>query len=389
MHSLYLALHYVRYHRIKSAMIVLALAIILYLPVSLNLLVRAAEQQLMVRVESTPLVLGPRGSALDLVVHALYFQDREDRPIPYGTVKALQSENDGLAIPLYSRFQAQGYPIIGTNLDYFSYRQLQVQQGHGLSLLGECVLGAQVAAQLGLGVGDTLTSSPENVFDLAGAYPLRMQVVGVLAPADSPDDDAVFVDLKTAWILAGLIHGHDALNEETDEDLLLEKGENQVTANAKVEQFIEISEANRNSFHFHGSGKDFPISAVLFAPTNQKAHDLALGRYQSHETLQLVTPRHVIQELLQALFRVRDFVSAGYVLVLLATVLLLVLIVALSLRLREGEMRTMMELGCARSTLFRLVTAELAILVLAALLLAGVLVAMTIQFAPQVLALFW
>ena len=36
MHSLYLALHYVRYHRIKSAMIVLALAIILYLPVSLN-----------------------------------------------------------------------------------------------------------------------------------------------------------------------------------------------------------------------------------------------------------------------------------------------------------------------------------------------------------------
>ena len=60
-----------------------------------------------------------------------------------------------------------------------------------------------------MGVGGHVVSSPESVFDLAGVYPLKMAVVGVLAPTHTPDDDAVFVDVKTAWVIAGLAHGFD------------------------------------------------------------------------------------------------------------------------------------------------------------------------------------
>ena len=44
------------------------------------------------------------------------------------------------------------------------------------TILGEAVIGSKVADDLNLAVGDTLISSPENLFDLAGQYPLQMKV---------------------------------------------------------------------------------------------------------------------------------------------------------------------------------------------------------------------
>ena len=49
----------------------------------------------------------------------------------------------------------------------------------------------EYARDLGVAPGDTLVSSPETIFDLAGSYPLEMKVVGVLAPSHGPDDDAI------------------------------------------------------------------------------------------------------------------------------------------------------------------------------------------------------
>ncbi len=40
-----------------------------------------------------------------------------------------------------------------------------------------------------------------------------MPVVGVLARAGTPDDSAVFVDIKTAWVIAGIGHGHTDLTD--------------------------------------------------------------------------------------------------------------------------------------------------------------------------------
>ena len=92
------------------------------------------------------------------------------------------------------RQRARGFPIVGTTLDYFAFRQLQIRHGTTLIRLGDCVLGAGVARKLGLEPGDRLLSDPENVFDIAGAYPLNMRVVGVLDDSHAPDDNAVFVD---------------------------------------------------------------------------------------------------------------------------------------------------------------------------------------------------
>ena len=82
-------------------------------------------------------------------------------------------------------------------MDYFEFRNLKISEGRNLQFVGECVIGSSVAEELNLSPGDSIISSPENYFDLAGVYPLKMTVVGILGKSGSADDKAVFTDLKT------------------------------------------------------------------------------------------------------------------------------------------------------------------------------------------------
>ena len=196
----------------------------------------------MSRAVSTPLVIGAKGSALDLVMNTLYFGDERPEAISMEAVNRIWDSELALPIPMYTRFKARGYPIVGTTLDYFEFRRLKIASGRTLAVLGECVLGARAAEDLKLKPGDSLVSSPESLFDLAGVYPLKMKVVGVLEKAHTSDDLAVFVDLKTAWVIQGLGHGHQDVTQLKDPTLVLKRSGSNVAATAKLYHYTEISE---------------------------------------------------------------------------------------------------------------------------------------------------
>jgi putative ABC transport system permease protein len=365
--SLYVAWKYVSYNRWKTVVLVACIGLITSLPLALQIVVDESERQLMSRATGSPLVVGARGSALDLVMSTLYFAGRPPQEI--GMEESARIDDSGLAlsIPVFVRFETRGSPIVGTTLDYLDLRKLRIRKGRSLALLGDCVLGASVAERLALGPGDVLVSSPENLFDLAGAYPLKMTVVGVLEPSHSPDDLAVFVDLKSAWIMAGLGHGHQDLARTRDPTLILERSDTNVTANAKVREFTEIDPTNLDSFHFHGDRSSYPITAVIAVPRDPKSRVLLMGRYESASaSSQIVRPTGVIQELLADIFEVERVMEAGFLVVGLATVVSIVLVFVLSLRLRQREIATMFALGCSRMMIGRLMAAEIVIILLLA-----------------------
>ena len=287
-------------------------------------------------------------------------------------VDALRDTGYAQPIPLYARYTARRAPIVGTTLDYFTFRQLRLARGEQLLELGDCVLGAEAAAALDLAPGDRLMTDPENLFDIAGSYPVNLRVMGVLAPARSPDDGAVFVDLKTAWLIEGLAHGHsDITGTNADSSVVLSRNATNVTANAALVEFTAVTAENISSFHFHGNPADFPVSAVLPVAKDEKSAALLRGRYQGPEaTVQILEARSVVEELLGFVFRIKRFFDANAALVAAATGLFLLLVVVLSLRLRRPEMDTMFRLGCARGLVARLVAAELAALGLASAALA-------------------
>lgn len=375
MDSFYLAWKYIRFNKVRTATLIACVTLIAFLPPALQRLLGESEREFMSRAQSTPLIVGAKGSALDLVMSALYFSDDAPQAITVGNGDAVQGSGLAAAIPVYVRFKVRGQPVVGTTLDYFDFRGLRVAQGRTLALLGDCVLGARVAQRLGIGAGEHLVSAPENPFDLAGVYPLKMTVAGVLAPSGTPDDQAIFVDLKTAWVIEGIGHGHQDLATSQDESLISSRTDARVTANAKLKQYTEIDPANLASFHFHGDPASYPITAVLAVPPDQKSGSILRGRFlAAEETNQIVKPSEVIAGLLQNVFRIKQLVDAVIVVVALATVMAIALVLALSLRLRQREMHTVVMLGGSRLTVIRLMAAEVFIIALMSTLLCFALI---------------
>jgi putative ABC transport system permease protein len=381
---LYLAWRYLAYHRLKSAILIGSIALILYLPIGLRVLVDQGSAQLSARARATPLIVGAQGSALELALNTLYFSAERPGRVNYAEVGRVMDIGLATAIPLYVRFRVRGQPIVGTTLDYFEFRRLRLAAGQQMATLGDCVLGARAAVALEAGPGDAVVSSPESVFDLAGVYPLKMKVAGVLAFADGPDDDAVFVDLKTAWIIEGLGHGHQDLERPEAAGAVLSRRGDSIVANASVMQYNEISADNIDSFHFHGDLTENPLTAVIAVPPDQKSSALLQGRYRSEaERVQMIAPSAVIDELLATIVTVRSFVTAGAVILGLATLATTALVFLLSLRLRRRERLTLFKIGGSRGGVTGIMASEIIAVLICGGLLAAAMTLLTDHFGSQ------
>ena len=383
---LYLAWRYLAFHKIKTAILVASITLIVFLPVGLNVIVGQSSEELTARAEATPLLIGAKGSPLELVLNSLYFDADPPELTDYAAALRVAESRLATPIPLYVRFRSRDSPIVGTTLEYFDFRGLELSKGRPMAVLGECVIGSRVAEALAVGVGDTVISSPESVFDLAGVYPLKMSVVGVLEPSFTADDEAVFVDVKTAWVIQGLVHGHQDLAAPEAAAGVLKREGDTIVGNASVVQYNEITPDNVDSFHFHGDMSDYPLSAVIAVPKDQKSGTILMGRYEGEdEPNQIVQPTEVMNELLDTVLTIQGFVVAAILLVAAATVATAALVFLLSLRLRRREIETMTKIGGSRGIIGTILVSEIAAVLLLGVVLAGALTLVTSQFGAGII----
>ncbi len=380
---LYMAWRYVVYHKVKTVILTVCLMLTAVLPLSAHLLIAQYGDSLTARARATPLVVGAKGNRFDLVLKALYFGSAQVDAIRMAEVESIRESGLATPIPLHLRFTARGHPIVGTTLDYFEFRGLRVARGTDLHTLGQAVLGAKVAAELQIDPGDHLFSDQRSLYDISKTYPLKMHVVGVLAESNSPDDDAVFVDIKTAWIIEGITHGHQDVVKTADESVLLQRTDENVVTNASIVEYNEVTPENIDSFHTHAEPGEMPLSAIIVLPHDQKSGTLIKARYSLSETHRMLVPTEVVGELLGLVFRVKQFFDASFALITVSTILFLVLVVLLSQRIRKREMETMFKIGCSRLTVFWLQAVELVIVVALGLGTAAVLSVVIVLAAPH------
>jgi putative ABC transport system permease protein len=163
------------------------------------------------------LVVGAKGSPLQLVLSSVYFMDAPTGNIPiqvYEEIKA-DKENVQAAFPIAMGDSYQNFRLVGTVPELFDHKwvsPLTNEERHPFQLAAgrifernyEVVLGALAAEQTGLDLDDTFVSThglmkmPEFMGGHDhSANPYR--VVGVLKASGSPYDRAIFCNMASVW----------------------------------------------------------------------------------------------------------------------------------------------------------------------------------------------
>ncbi|KAB1067793.1 FtsX-like permease family protein [Tamlana haliotis] len=388
-HQLFLAWKYLQYHWVKTTILILSIAFILFIPLGLNTLSDKGSKDLMARAKSTPLLIGAKGSETELALSGLYFKSNSLEAIPFKTVTEISNTNLGEVIPLNLEYYVKEFPIVGTASSYFKFRDANFKSGRAMAILGECVLGSKAAEVLGIKVGESVISSPKSAFDVSGSYPLKMTVVGILNATNTADDEAVFTDVKTTWVISGFAHGHDNVTETTADSLLLSKTKENAIASPAVLTYNEITPENISSFHFHGNPDAFPVQAIVVNPNSKKDGLILRGRFENRtDNLQIVVPTTVMQELLDTVVSVKNLLLLAAISIGLATLVIVTLVFSLSIKLRSGEIHTMKRIGSSKSAITNILGLEVVLTLALSLVLAVVLVLLLNVFGPYLIKIF-
>lgn len=316
-----MAWKYLCARRLASALTVCSVALGVSLVLATFLLTRGIRDGFVAGTTDYNLIVGAKGSATQLVLNTIFRIDTAPPNIP-STVQAML-HNDArvdVAVAVAMGDAYQGFRYVATSTAYFTpypwqrktftlsagrfWRDEPVEQP-----TYEALLGAGVARQTGLQVGDRLYEGEEMA-----EYPLT--VVGILQPTQSADDRTIFFSLASFWEM------------------------NELSRSASVK----------------------PLTAVLVRP--KRLSDLAsLHReFNGHEETQAVLPSAVLLNIFNVLSLLQEVLHSILALVVLVVLLHLFLSLYSAMLERQREIATMRALGARRTTIVGLMVLEAAFL---------------------------
>ncbi|QKX07030.1 FtsX-like permease family protein [Aquimarina sp. TRL1] len=170
------------------------------------------QHQLLNTSYGVDLVVGAKGSPLQLVLSSVLHIDTPTGNIPYNKAKKIaKNPMISTAIPISYGDNYKGYRILGTTKDYAKLFNAHLQEGNRIEKPMQVILGHTVATELQLQVGDTFFSSHgllENSIDIH-ATPLT--ITGIYAPTNNVIDRLILTNLETIWD----IHDHEGHHSHT------------------------------------------------------------------------------------------------------------------------------------------------------------------------------
>lgn len=149
---------------------------------------------------SIDLVVGAKGSPMQIMLAGVFHLDAPTGNIPLATLELLKRQPlVAQAVPLSLGDSFHGYRIAGTTPDYLDLYGGRLGQGGLWTKPMQAVLGAEVARSSGLRVGDHFAGN-HGLADGGGAHgDHQFEVVGVLAESGSVLDRLVLTDLASVW----------------------------------------------------------------------------------------------------------------------------------------------------------------------------------------------
>ena len=167
------------------------------------------EKRLLRDAEGIDLVVGAKGSPMQLILAGVYHLDA-----PTGNIPLAEAEKLGAnrmvkqAIPLALGDSYRGFRVVGAPHAYAEHYGGRLAAGRLWQAPMQAVLGAEVAHATGLAVGAKFVGAHgvgEATGDAHDEHPF--EVVGVFAPSGTVLDRVILTSIESVW---GMHEGHEA-----------------------------------------------------------------------------------------------------------------------------------------------------------------------------------
>ena len=251
--------------------------------VFLMLAIAQVRHRLQQDAQGIDLVLGAKGSPIQLILSSIYHSDIPTGNIDYQAFKQWAKHPQiKQAIPLSLGDSWRNHRIVGTTHDYPKHYQAQLAAGEYWKDAMEVIIGADVAAA-GLALGQHF-SSVHGLSQGQHEHQETYEVVGILAPSDTVLDRLILTSLESVWeIHTHESHHHEGEHEETHEEVVDEinshdgthsehSGEHGQDAHHENEEhgdFHEHEAHEESSAHDADQGKE--ITSLLLSYTSPLA----------------------------------------------------------------------------------------------------------------------
>jgi len=154
------------------------------------------------------LVVGAKGSPLQLILSSIYQIDAPTGNIPLSSVDMLRRDRSvAQVIPLALGDNFEGFRIVGTEQAYLEHYGARLAQGRTFSGSGEAVMGSEVARRTGATLGQRFVGSHGLADDGAGTHDEHpFTTVGILEPSGTVLDRLILVSIPSVWEVHGIAH---------------------------------------------------------------------------------------------------------------------------------------------------------------------------------------
>ncbi|PRY49471.1 putative ABC transport system permease protein [Arcticibacter pallidicorallinus] len=297
------------------------------------------------------LVVGAKGSPLQLILSSIFYIDFPTGNIPLKDANALSRHRMvKRAVPLALGDSYQGFRIVGTDTSFINLYSLQLEKGKFWDGNFDVTVGSEVAKVLNLKPGDTfhgahgLTSGGDTHMDHAYV------VAGILKQQNNVSDNLILTDIPSIWNMHAPGKTHDA-----------GRGHAEAEPGDTHHQEHQHSDETHGATHEHaeeGDDEDREITSLLIQYHSPMAVVMFPRLVNQSTNMQAASPALETARLFSLIGVGVDTLQWFAILIMVIAAISVFVSLFNSLKERKYDIAVMRVMGASRSRIFIIVILE-------------------------------
>ena len=306
--------------------------------VSILLVSSFLKNEISKNAQGIDLVVGAKGSPLQIILASIFHID-----FPTGNISLADANNltknrlVASAIPVSLGDSYKGYRIVGSTINYPELYKAEIEKGEWFGDEMTATVGASIASELNLKLGDELESAHGLAEGAGGHEEHPFKVVGIMKPTGSVMDQLILVSVASVWEVHGDHEAHDHEDSLAHQIVSLER----LGLNVTQEQ-LENEDITSLLIKYRSPMAAVQLPRIVNGTSNLQAAS------PPYETARLFNIIGVGVEVVNILGLVIVILSATSVFIALFN----------SLKERKYELAIMRSMGATRAKIFVLILAE-------------------------------